>query len=171
MGGAIGLGNISPSSEFNIATDPDAAHIVFHSKLKVVMVPLEVTHTVLATKDIITRFKEMGTVLSNNIAECLWGYAEACMAIAKLDGAPLHDTCAVMYVINPNLLECKLMNVEVERESEFNNGRTICDLRGVTNRPKNVHVCTKIDVEETWRLIFNAVENANNRSKYGFAKN
>ena len=46
MGGAIGRGNWSPSAEFNILVDPEAAAIVFSGGIKVIMIPLEVTHTV-----------------------------------------------------------------------------------------------------------------------------
>ena len=49
MGGAIGLGNWSPAAEFNILVDPEAASIVMASELPITMVPLEVSHTVLAT--------------------------------------------------------------------------------------------------------------------------
>ena len=44
MGGAIGLGNVTPSAEFNIWADPEAAHRVFESGLNVTMVGLDVTH-------------------------------------------------------------------------------------------------------------------------------
>jgi hypothetical protein len=41
MGGAIGVGNTGPVQEFNIQTDPEAAHIVFESGIKVTMIPIE----------------------------------------------------------------------------------------------------------------------------------
>ena len=44
MGGAIGLGNVTPSAEFNIWCDPEAAHRVFTSGVDVTMVGLDVTH-------------------------------------------------------------------------------------------------------------------------------
>ena len=44
MGGAIGIGNISPSSEFNIGYDPLASSIVFKSKFEIYMIPIELTH-------------------------------------------------------------------------------------------------------------------------------
>lgn len=52
MGGAIGMGNWSPAAQFNILVDPEAAHIVFTSGIKVVMIPLEVTHTVLIDNEV-----------------------------------------------------------------------------------------------------------------------
>ena len=42
MGGAIGVGNTGPVQEFNIQTDPEAAHIVFESGARLTMVPIEV---------------------------------------------------------------------------------------------------------------------------------
>ena len=44
MGGAIGLGNVTPSAEFNVWADPEAAHRVFTSGLDITMVGLDVTH-------------------------------------------------------------------------------------------------------------------------------
>ncbi|KAG2452151.1 hypothetical protein HYH02_003183 [Chlamydomonas schloesseri] len=53
MGGAMGVGNTGPVMEFNIQTDPEAAKIVFESGVPLTMVPLEVTHTVLATPQVL----------------------------------------------------------------------------------------------------------------------
>lgn len=56
MGGAIGLGNWNPAAEFNILVDPEAAAIVFNSGIRVNMVPLEVSHTVLIDEEIFAEF-------------------------------------------------------------------------------------------------------------------
>ena len=50
MGGAIGLGNITPAAEFNIFFDPEAYKEVLATKgdIPLVMIPLELTHEVRA---------------------------------------------------------------------------------------------------------------------------
>src|SRR6185312_12227945 len=49
MGGAyFEGGNITPTAEFNIYVDPEAADVVMRSGVDIVMVPLDVTHQVLA---------------------------------------------------------------------------------------------------------------------------
>ena len=42
MGGCMGVGNTGPVVEFNIQSDPEAAHIVFEAGVSLTMVPLEV---------------------------------------------------------------------------------------------------------------------------------
>ena len=44
MGGAIGIGNVTPSAEFNVWADPEAAARVFTCGLDITMVGLDVTH-------------------------------------------------------------------------------------------------------------------------------
>ena len=61
MGGAINFGNTGRAAEFNVEGDPEAAQVLFESGLKVVMVPLEVTHTALATPEIIKRCEDMNS--------------------------------------------------------------------------------------------------------------
>ena len=51
MGGAyFEVGNITPTAEFNIYVDPEAAEIVFQSNIKITVLPLDVTHKALVTK-------------------------------------------------------------------------------------------------------------------------
>ncbi len=60
MGGAIGLGNWTPSAEFNIFADPEAAAAVLDSGVPITLVPLEVTHRALATDDVIRTNRRAG---------------------------------------------------------------------------------------------------------------
>lgn len=55
MGGAIGAGNVSPAAEFNYYVDPEAAKMVFAEGIPIIVMPLDLTHTVLVTKDILDR--------------------------------------------------------------------------------------------------------------------
>ena len=50
MGGAIGLGNVTPSAEFNIWCDPEAAYRVFTSGSNITMVGLDVTHRAMLSR-------------------------------------------------------------------------------------------------------------------------
>ena len=62
MGGAtpkIG-GNMSPHAEFNIFVDPEAAAIVFASGLPITLVPLDLSHQMLASLARIERFAAIG---------------------------------------------------------------------------------------------------------------
>lgn len=44
-----------------------------------------------------------------------------------LDLVPLHDPCAVYYVINPDAFKVMFTNVVIETNSEFCDGRTLVD--------------------------------------------
>jgi len=47
-------------------------------------------------------------------------------------GSPIHDAMAVAHVVDATLLTTRHVNVAVEAESQFCDGRTVVDLRGVT---------------------------------------
>src|ERR687893_424848 len=61
MGGAYAGGNLTAAAEFNIAVDPEAAHIVFGERWPVTMVGLDVTHHALATPEVVQRIAAIGT--------------------------------------------------------------------------------------------------------------
>ena len=60
MGGAYGLGNVTPSAEFNLWVDPEAAHRVFSSGLNVTMVGLDVTHRAMLSAAKADALREQG---------------------------------------------------------------------------------------------------------------
>ncbi|KAJ9505110.1 hypothetical protein QJQ45_006549 [Haematococcus lacustris] len=60
MGGSMGTGNTGPMQEFNCQVDPEAAKMVFDCGVALVMVPLDVTHTVLVTPSVLQRVRSEG---------------------------------------------------------------------------------------------------------------
>src|SRR5246127_410036 len=61
MGGGCHVrGNVTPTAEFNVYADPEAAAVVFASGVPIVVLPLDVTHQVLSTNVRITRLENLG---------------------------------------------------------------------------------------------------------------
>jgi len=170
MGGAMGIGNITPGAEFNIWTDPESAQMVFNLgkaplNLPVILVPLDVTHTCIVTATVMEMVWKK--CIRSNTASPI---TRMCMELLQYfaltnkekfgfeDGPPLHDPCAVAYVLNPRLFEVQYMNVEVEcNKSELGQGQTVCDIYGTTGREQNVHVCKTMDVEGFWDMMLKAI--------------
>ena len=157
MGGAWGFGNQTPSAEFNILVDPEAARIVFESGAPITMCGLELTHQAKATPDIIARFAALHTPLGDFAVEMLNFFASTYRKMHGFDGPPLHDPTAVAWVIDPTIVETQAAHVDIETHAEFSYGRTVVDLHDVLGLPKNVLVATKLDVARFWDLMVGAI--------------
>ena len=137
-GGFFEGGNITPAAEFNIYVDPEAANIVMSSKIPIVMLPLDLTHKVLASSEVIKKFRNMNTRTGRVTANLLDFFGRFDTAKYGSEGAPLHDPNVIAYLLEPSSYEGKLINVEIETNSDLTLGMTVADWWGVTNRPKNV---------------------------------
>ncbi|DBB11457.1 hypothetical protein WJX82_006709 [Trebouxia sp. C0006] len=164
MGGAMGVGNTGPVMEFNIQTDPEAAKIVFECGAPVVMLPVELTHTALVTPDVLNRISAElvgNTPFLHLVKQLLLYFAESYKTVFKFDNPPLHDPCAVAYVIAPEMFQVELMRVDIETISELSAGQTVCDVWHQSSKPKNVSVAQSMDVSKFWDLMINALKAAN----------
>jgi len=164
MGGAIGLGNTSPVAEWNIELDPEAAKVVIASGIPFVLVPLNVTHTVLVTAEVVGKIRAMSSPFAELVVDWMHFFRDAYASTFNFEFPPLHDPVAAAYVIDPSLFVTQLMNVEIETSSQLTFGCTVCDIYGTTNRPKNVTVCKQVDVEKFWFLLLGALEKCNTLS-------
>eukprot|EP00742_Colponemidia_sp_Colp-10_P005247 GILJ01005605.1.p1 GENE.GILJ01005605.1~~GILJ01005605.1.p1 ORF type:complete len:335 (-),score=45.95 GILJ01005605.1:117-1028(-) len=164
MGGAMGIGNTGPVAEFNIQTDPEAAKIVMECGAKVVMIPLEVTHTALVTSDVLSAIEGLGTPFCVMITKLLLFFQETYARVFFLNDPPLHDPCAVAYVARPDLFQTRFLRVDVETASPLSLGQTVCDIYGQSKLPPNVHVAQRMDVTAFWELFMDALRKANNQS-------
>lgn len=157
MGGAIGVGNVTPASEFNIWADPEAAAIVFACGRPITMVPLEVTHQALATPDIIQRLRSAQKTVTTLAADLLAFFAEAYRTTFGFAAPPVHDPCAVAAVIDPTIVPTQLMHVDVETVGTFTAGRTVCDVYGKSAQPANVSVGQSLDRDRFWDVLIDTL--------------
>ncbi len=154
MGGAMREGgNRTPSAEFNILVDPDAADIVFRCGRPIVQMGLDVTHQVLSTKERVERIEALDNPVAQATAGMISFFERYDMSKYSAPGAPLHDPCTVAWLIKPELFEGKDCNVAVETQSELTLGHTAVDFWHVTDRPKNVYWVYSVDSDGFYELL------------------
>ncbi|MGM9929053.1 MAG: nucleoside hydrolase [Bacillus sp. (in: firmicutes)] len=161
MGGGT-FGNWTPAAEFNIFVDAEAAKIVMESGVPITMVGLDVTHQVLANKEIVERYRRIGNPVSLFVSELLEYFIHTYKVHFNMEGGPVHDACAVAYCIDPSLFATTKVRVDVETKGEFTYGMTVVDLLGVSGRNPNVNFVRTIDVERFWCLIEDALQSFSN---------
>ncbi|WP_299702635.1 nucleoside hydrolase [uncultured Tateyamaria sp.] len=154
MGGAyFEVGNITPTAEFNIYVDPEAADIVFKSAVDIVVMPLDVTHKALVTKPRNDAFRALGTPVGVAVAEMTDFFERFDKEKYGSAGAPLHDPCVTAYLIRPDLFTGRHVNVEVETSSDLTMGMTVADWWRVTGRPANAMFMGDIDADGFFGLL------------------
>lgn len=154
MGGAMREGgNRTPSAEFNILVDPDAADIVFRCGRPITQMGLDVTHQVLSTKDRVDRIAALRNPVAEATAGMISFFERYDMSKYSAPGAPLHDPCTVAWLIKPELFTGKDCNVSIETQSELTLGHTAVDFWHVTDRPKNVHWVYEVDSDGFYDLL------------------
>ena len=156
MGGAIAEGNMTPAAEFNVWADPEAAQAVLDAPLDVTMIGLDVTHKAVTGPDVQRRLRDAGSI-GVFVAELVDFFTVYHRETYGWDGAPIHDAVAVAHVLRPGLVETKLRNVEVERDSELCRGRTVVDLWHRTDRLANAHVGVDLDSAAFFDLLVDRI--------------
>jgi len=150
MGGACFGGNWTPSAEYNIWLDTYAADIVFRSNVPITMCGLDVTLRAQIFDQERERIRALGNRCGRIAAELLdyfhrsttpWFLAAA----GHVEGAHLHDVCAVAYAMRPELFLTKNLNVRIETAGRLTSGCTVVDYDGVCRLQPNADVCFDID--------------------------
>jgi purine nucleosidase len=154
MGGAyFEVGNITPTAEFNIYVDPEAAEIVMKSGIDIVIMPLDVTHKVLVTKPRNDAFRALGTPVGKAVAEMTDFFERFDREKYGSEGAPLHDPCVTAYLLRPELFAGRHINVEIETTSALTLGMTVADWWRVTDRPANALFIGSVDADGFFDLL------------------
>ncbi|MEW2393771.1 nucleoside hydrolase [Streptomyces venezuelae] len=158
MGGGYHTGNWSPVAEFNIKIDPEAAHIVFNETWPVTMVGLDLTHQALATPEVIERIAEVGTKPALFVNELLDFFGAMYLEAQGFDAPPVHDPCAVAYVIDPSVMTVRKAPVDIELTGTLTLGMTVTDFRAPAPDDCTTQVAVDLDHTRFWDLIVDALE-------------
>lgn len=144
MGGAHYTGNVTPAAEFNVWADPEAAAIVFGAGFaKLTLVPLDATFQALVTGEQAKALEDLGSnagiAASGFIAQRIKGY-DATQRMKVAGAAPVHDAVCVAYLVRPDLLETRHVNMVVETHGVHTIGRTVIDVNRRGSNEPNGHV-------------------------------
>ena len=158
MGGAVTVsGNITPAAEFNMFADPHAARVVFEAGIPLTVVGLDVTRKVRLTRETVDQaVASCHTPISQFLCDCttrLFAFCEEHEGVASF---PLHDPLAVGVVIDPALVMCEAMHIDVETRGDVTEGMTVADRRPIrvsAKKTPNAEVCLDVNASRFLSLF------------------
>lgn len=142
MGGAVHApGNSGPSSEFNFASDPEAASVVIGSPAKVTIIPLDVTRQVRADLHYLAAMPD--TPHGRLARELLGVYLHN-----GRESRPLHDPCVMLAAVDASIFSIENMELDIDLGDDPDAGRLLVDRRGMP-----VDVALGVDTERALALF------------------
>lgn len=154
MGGAyFEGGNITPSAEFNIYVDPEAADVVMRCGAPITIMPLDVTHMMQSTPARLDAIRAIGNRSGQAVYDMLTFSEGFDLKKYGWDGAPLHDPTVIAYLLEPGIFEGRHCNVTVETASELTVGMTVADYWHVTGRAYNATFMRSGNADRFYALL------------------
>ena len=149
MGGTCGRGNKGVLSEFNVASDPEAAAIVFSSGVPIAMAGLDVGWGAMLCPEDSERIRDL-----NETGKMFYSMFGHYRGGSLKTGLKMYDAHAMAYLLDPDMYETADVYVGIELDGSMTKGCTLVDLRGYLHKSANATVCTGIDAERfrTWLI-------------------
>ncbi|MAV34368.1 MAG: nucleoside hydrolase [Planctomycetaceae bacterium] len=161
MGGSVsGIGNITPTAEFNICVDPTSAQQVFQARTTKTLVPLDITSQVGFTldlkEDLPVETTRAGALLHPMMSFIFRSYHQH----LGQESIHLHDAVALVAVVNPELFRTTEMFGQVETRGQLTSGMTVFDRRLQSSDSPNMEVATEVDVMAAMNCIVRGLAHA-----------
>ncbi|AGF73020.1 nucleoside hydrolase [Corynebacterium halotolerans] len=158
MGGGYHVGNWSAVAEFNIKVDPEAAHIVFNEPWPLTMVGLDLTHQALATDEVEAEIKALGTDVADFVVGLFDAFRKNYQDAQGFEHPPVHDPCAVAYLIDPSVVSVVKVPLDVEIDGRLTTGMTVADFRAPAPEDCTTQAAVDLDHEKFWGLVVDAIK-------------
>ncbi len=163
MGGGYHVGNWSAVAEFNIKVDPEAAHIVFNEAWPLTMVGLDLTHQALATAAVEEQIRAIGSECSEFVLGLFAFFRKAYKEAQGFDDPPVHDPCAVAYLIDPATVSTQKVPLDVELRGDLTVGMTVADFRAPAPPDCHTQVAVRLDHGAFWNMVVAAIRSVESR--------
>ena len=116
MGGAVDVpGNVTPTAEFNMNVDPEAAARAFEAGLSLDLVPLDATRQARLTR---TQLSDGLRLAPGPIADRVAAFTARAFKNDEPSGIALHDPLAVAVAIDPTLVEWEPVRLAIGPDGE-----------------------------------------------------
>ena len=147
MGGGIRNGNWTPAAEFNILVDPEASYIENVSGVPLQMCGLDVTEQAIVYPEDWEKIRALGNPVAKVVAEW-FDFFFIHLSELGWKGATLHDPCAVLSLVHPEIFDIRDYYVITELGGQYTRGETVADVYGITGNKPNCRAVVGLDREK-----------------------
>src|SRR5687768_6905811 len=159
MGGTIQYpGNASPLAEYNVFVDPHAAHMVYHSGMRITLVPLDVTYQCIFSTEDMKRLQKNPSPISRFIDDSTRFYMEFHDEYQKIAGCAINDPLALALTFAPELCDYQALYVDVDISGGVAMGTTFADVHGLTKKPANMKIALGVRARDFMELFLERME-------------
>lgn len=155
MGGGIRNGNWTPAAEFNILVDPEASYIENVSGVPLQMCGLDVTEQAIVYPEDWEKIRALGNPVAKVVAEW-FDFFFIHLSELGWKGATLHDPCAVLSLVHPEIFDIRDYYVITELGGQYSRGETVADVYGITGNKPNCRAVVGLDREKFVEYLIEA---------------
>jgi len=130
---------------------------VFNTPWPLTMVGLDLTHQALATSEVRARLAAIGSRPARFVEELLLYFADSYRREQGFAAPPVHDPCAVAYVIDPQVMTVRKVALDVELCGALTLGMTVADFRQPPAEDCHTQVAVQLDQRYFWQMIEDAL--------------
>jgi purine nucleosidase len=161
-------GNTAPTTEWNVAVDPEAMQVVLSGWAacagvsRPVALGLDVTEKAKMTPDHLRAVRAAAgdppsSPVLHFVDDALRFYMEFHSRYDGFYGAFIHDALAVAAALDPSLIETEAVAVEVELGGKWTTGETVADWRRSWGTQANLDVAVAADANEFFTRFIDRV--------------